>query len=477
MIFYKISLMRISVFLLIIGLIYFSACQKDEFDYSTDISLQFSTDSIVFDTIFSGIGSATKSLKIYNPSNKKINISEIRLAEGTNSKYRLNIDGLSSNSARNIVIAAKDSMYLFVEITINTDQDMLLEQDLIIFETNGNIQDIKLLAWGQDVHLINAEIINTSIWTNDKPYLVYNSVLVDTNQILRIDVGTKVYFHRGSRMYVAGTLEISGTKEEPVVLQGDRLEYVYSDVPGQWEGIWLMNGSKHNNIDYAEIKNAIIGIRVDTLADVDVPTLTISNSKIEHMSYAGIYAQGSTIFASNCVIADCAYYALALTIGGSYEFYHCTIANYWQNTYRDSPSVVLNNYYEYQGQAIIRDLDKATFGNCIIWGDKKNELYFDKFPDTGTFNYLFDHCFIRISDEVEREAANFIGTILNENPLFVNTDDYNYQLDTLSPAINKANIDFINQFPTKLTYDLNGFERLLNSKADVGAFERVNGKK
>ncbi len=468
--------MNIRIFAIIIGLIYLSACQKDEFDYSPEISLQFSTDSIVFDTIFSGIGSATRMLKIYNPSDKKINISEIRLAEGANSKYRINIDGLASNLASNVAIAAKDSMYLFVEVTINTNQDMLLEQDSIIFTTNGNQQDIKLLAWGQDVHFIDGEIINTTTWTNDKPYLVYNSMLVDTNQILRIDVGTKIYFHRGSRMYVAGTLEISGTKEEPVILQGDRLEYVYNDVPGQWEGIWLMNGSKHNNINYAEIKNAIIGIQVDTLADVAIPTLTISNSKIEHMSYAGIYAQGATIFASNCVIADCAYYTLALTIGGSYEFYHCTFANYWQNTFRNTPSVVLNNYYEYEGQAIIRDLEKATFGNCIIWGDRNDELYFDKFPGAGTMNYLFNSCFIRISDEIEREPANFTGSILNQDPLFANIYNYDYQLDTLSPAINQANIDFINQFPAQLTFDITGFERLTNAKADVGAYERINGK-
>lgn len=466
--------MRAIIIISILGLIYLSSCQNEEFDYSPDISLQFSADSVVFDTIFSGIGSATRTLKIYNPSDNKIKISEIKLGKGTSSKYRLNIDGLAANSANDISIAGKDSMYLFVEITINTNQDMLLEQDSIIFETNGNLQDVKLLAWGQDVHFINAEVITTSTWNNDKPYLVYNSMLVDTNHRLTIEAGTKIYFHRGSRLYVKGTLIINGTFEQPVILQGDRLEYVYSDVPGQWNGIWLINGSKHNNINYAEIKNAVIGIQADTLADLNIPTLTISNSKIEHMSYAGIYAQGSTIFASNCVIADCAHYALALTIGGSYEFYHCTIANYWQNTFRNTPSVVLNNYYTYQGQAIIRDIKKATFGNCIIWGDKKDELYFDKFPDAGTMDYLFDHCFIRISDETEREASNFIGTVLNEDPLFVNTDNYNYQLDTLSPAISQANIDFINQFPLELNYDLNRIERLLNAKADIGAYEWVD---
>jgi hypothetical protein len=458
---------------LIIGIFYFSACRDNNFDTSPGIALKFSTDSVVFDTVFSGIGSATRRFKVYNPSDKRIRISEIKIAKGDNSKYRLNIDGLPASAATDVEIAGKDSIYIFVEVTINTDQDMLLEQDSVIFLTNGNYQDVKLLAWGQDVHFINAQIVGTATWTNDKPYLIYNSMLVDSNQTLTLEAGTHLYFHRGSRMYVAGTLIIEGTFNEPVILEGDRLEYMYFDVPGQWNGIWLMNGSKHNNFNYAEIKNAVIGIQVDTLADVNIPSLTLSNCKIEHHSYAGIYAQGATITAFNSLIADCGYYALALTIGGSYEFYHCTIANYWSNTFRDSPSLILNNYYEYQGQAIIRPIDKALFANCIVYGNKKTEIVFDKHPD-GILNYTFDHCLLKISDDTERDDNNFTATILNQDPLFVNTDDYNYELDTLSPAINNANIDYINSYPAKLSLDIKEFERLINNKADIGAFEREN---
>ncbi len=465
--------MKYLTFTLIISVLYLASCRDDNFDNSPDIALQFSTDSVVFDTVFSGIGSATRRFKVYNPSDKKIRISEIRLGKGNASKYRMNIDGVPANELSDVEIAGKDSMYIFVEVTINTNQDMLLEQDSIIFRTNGNYQDIKLLAWGQDVHFINAEIINTTIWTSDKPYLVYNSMLVDTNQVLTLEAGTHIYFHRGSRMYIAGTLIINGTLDEPVVLEGDRLEYMYFDVPGQWNGIWLMNGSKHNNFNYAEIKNAVIGIQVDTLADVNIPTLTLSNSKIEHHSYAGIYAQGATVTAFNSLIADCGYYAVALTIGGSYEFYHCTIANYWRNTFRDSPSLVLNNYYEYEGQDIIRPIDKALFANCIVYGNAKTELYFDKHPD-GALNYTFENCLIKISDDTERDETNFTNVIYNRKPLFVNTDNYDYQLDTLSPAIDQANIDYINSYPAQLSLDIKGFERLTNQKADIGAYEREN---
>jgi len=458
--------------ILLIAIIFVS-CQKTEFETSSDFHLEFSTDSIVFDTVFSGIGSTTRHFKIYNPSTKDIEISEIFLAKGNQSKYRININGKASDYETNIIVQGKDSMYLFVEVTINTNEDALLEQDSIVFITNGNSQDIKLLAWGQDVHLINGEIINSDIWTNDKPYLVYNSMLIDTNQVLKINAGTKVYFHRGSRMYVAGTLEVVGNYNNPVIFQGDRLEQVYSDVPGQWEGIWLMNGSKHNSIQWSEIKNAIIGIQVDTLADASIPTLSIHDSKIEHMSFAGIYAQGSTIFATNCLISDCAYYNLALTIGGIYNFYHCTLANYWQNSFRNTPSLFLNNYYTYQNTTIIRDIIHAGFYNCLIYGDRENEIYIDEYKIQGILEYEFDHCLLKFTDDAALDINKLNSCIINKDPLFVDKDKYLYSLDTLSPAIDKASRERVDLFPEFLNFDLKNKSRIADNVPDIGAYEFV----
>lgn len=463
--------MRKSLFLLFGLAIFYFACQKTEFEKSQDFLLSFSSDSIIFDTIFSGIGSTTRQLKVYNTSEKDVEISEIYLAKNNQSKYRINIDGNPAKYETNVLLKAKDSLYIFVEVNINTNQDALLEQDSIVFITNGNQQDIKLLAWGQDVHLINGEIIGTSTWINDKPYLVYNSMLVDSNAILKIDAGVRVYFHRASRMYIAGTLEIGGTFEQPVVLQGDRLEQIYSDVPGQWEGIWLMNGSKHNNINYAEIKNAIIGIQVDTLADESIATLSIHNTRIEHMSFAGIYAQGSSIFATNCLISDCGYYNLALTIGGSYNFYHCTLANYWQNSFRNTPSLILNNYYLYENKPIIRNITHAGFYNCLIFGDRENEIYVDAYPDEGILNYEFKNCLLKYSEDASLDNQHLDACITNKDPLFIDIEKYNFSIDTLSPAINIASRAFVDLYPLFLNFDLKNKSRIIDNSPDIGAYE------
>jgi hypothetical protein len=122
-------------FIAFLGVLYFSCQKENEFDTSPNFELQFSTDSIIFDTIFSGIGSTTRHLKVYNPSDKDVEIDQIYLAKANDSKYRINIDGKPSVNDENILLKAKDSLYLFVEVTINTDQDALLEQDSIVFIT------------------------------------------------------------------------------------------------------------------------------------------------------------------------------------------------------------------------------------------------------------------------------------------------------------------------------------------------------
>lgn len=98
----------------------FSAC-TDEEDYSSSksLSLQFSSDTITFDTIFTTIGSVTKQIRVYNPENKAIKLDYITLDSGNNSYYRLNVDGDTSLVAKNVTIGAKDSIFIFVRVELD----------------------------------------------------------------------------------------------------------------------------------------------------------------------------------------------------------------------------------------------------------------------------------------------------------------------------------------------------------------------
>jgi hypothetical protein len=183
-------------FVLLISLL-ISRCEKDGFIEDNDAKLSFSTDTVFFDTVFTTLGTKTHYFKVYNPHNKNILISEIYLAGEGNSVFRLNIDGESARRVKNKKVGPKDSLFVFIEATVSPNGDTLpiVVKDSVVFVTNENVQDVKLMAWGQDMHYFKQELIKSAIWTNDKPYVIYDYLVVDSNEVLTINEGVQVYLH------------------------------------------------------------------------------------------------------------------------------------------------------------------------------------------------------------------------------------------------------------------------------------------
>ncbi len=234
---------------------------------SSDARLAFSTDTVFFDTIFTSIGSITKRFRIYNNDKQPIEVSSIALAGGAQSVFRLNIDGYASNQASNIEIPPEDSLFIFVEVTLdpNNMDSILRIQDSIVFLTNGNVQDVDLVAWGQDVHILSGDTLQTTTWINDKPYLILDYLMVDSLQTLTLEEGVRIHLHRDAWILVKGTLLANGSLEQPIVIQGDRLEYLYRDIPGQWGGVYFWPGSRENHLEHVTIKNGMYGLWADTV--------------------------------------------------------------------------------------------------------------------------------------------------------------------------------------------------------------------
>ncbi len=468
----------IYILILVLSMGYLFSCEDEKYLSSSDVKLRFSVDTVMFDTVFTTIGSTTQHLKIYNPFDQKILISSVKLAKGETSNFRLNINGVSANEVQNLEIAPFDSLYIFVEVTIDPSGQSLplVVKDSIEFVTNSNRQDIDLVAWGQDFKLIRHENLKSTTWTKEKPYLVYNYAFVDSNATLTIEAGTKIYFHKDAGLYVKGKVIAKGTVENPILFYGDRLEDVYANVPDQWNGVLLYSGSKNNEFTNVEIKNANIGLQVGNIEDEGFASVKLTNVKIQNMAYAGIFAMKSDIQASNCLITNCGFYAAALLVGGTYEFNHSTIANYWGGygfKARSTPSVLISNILNISKDKpdYIGDLVKADFGNCIIAGNAidGNELFLKRSPEA-LFNYKFDRCILQVVDTFKTNSPDhFINILKGVDPLFVDPyKKYNFELDTLSPAIDTGKISISKLFPA----DLKGRDRFLDKGPDIGALER-----
>lgn len=458
---------------------FFSACTKDDrFDTDPGLKLGFSADTVIFDTVFTTIGSSSRVFMIYNPSKERVKISSIRLARGKESPFRINVDGISATEINDLEISGKDSLFVFVKVTIDPNQNNapLIQTDSIVFSTNGNMQDVKLVAWGQDAHFYrNGNIGSDYLFTPDKPHVIYGFLIVDSLYTLTIDPGTRVHLHSGASLvvYRDATIKVNGTAEDPVIFEGDRLESYYGDIPGQWNRIWLYAGSINNEFHHAIIRNGEVGIHADTTGNSPNPTLRISNSLIYNMSQAGIFAQGSTVEAANCVIGNCGVRSVVLALGGRYDFRHCTIGNYWNKSFRRETALVLNNYYyDYTGTLQSRALEQAYFGNCTIYGEKDEEITFDQKGDAA-FNYRFENCLLKTKLDIT-DQEKFPGSLKNEKPWFRNPAKAEFQPDTLvSALINKGNPAVLNGAFINLSTDLDGNSRIGDEAPDIGAYEFI----
>jgi hypothetical protein len=460
---------------------YIFSCQREGFISDSGAKLSFSVDTVYFDTVFTTLSTVTRRFTVKNPYKEFIKISSATLAGGNASIYRINFDGVSGTEFRNIEIAPKDSLYMFVEATLdpNNSSGILLQQDSIVFITNQNVQDVDLVAWGQDVHIIRDSIFNTQTWTADKPYLVLGYAVLDSAQVLTIEPGTKIYFHRDSYLLIAGSLKVNGTKDNPVTFSGDRLEKLYDDVPGQWIGIILYPWSKDNYINYAEIKGGLVGIVVQSVFDnASRVDLSLQNTKIQHISSYGIRAANSTITGYNNLITNCGVSAIALEGGGYYEFNHITIANWFDYKNRNTPSLVFTNYViipDQQGKdslIVVRGLESAYFGNSIIYGGNETEIAWGE-NTAEVMSFGFENCLIKFdtSDIKLKDNPHFLNCINYKDPLFldIKRPAYNFHLDTakVSPARDFGKYELGMSYPS----DLDGVSRIADEKPDIGAYE------
>lgn len=469
-----------------VALIFISGCQDDLLQGQGVLS--FSQDTVIFDTVFTTIGSVTRQFKVYNNSSSEVVISSIFLAGGQQSKYRINVDGVPGLAFGNVRIRGNDSMFVFVDVTLDPNNlgAPALVTDSVVFVTEGVQQDVDLAACGWDADfyfptnylpgLGSYSIIECpfATWTSARPVVIYGTAVVDSACVLNIEAGTRVFSHKhsGILVYRDGTMHVNGTLGNEVIFASDRLDEFYSDQAGEWDRIWYSQGSKDNTMNYAIIKNGNVGVQVDFFNESSSsPTLVIRNTIIENMAGAAIFAQTAKIDAYNCVFGNGGQFSAALTIGGVYNFRHCTFANYWVNGNRQTPTLLQNNWYEFQGQTYAFDYN-AYFGNCIIYGNNLNELGIDR-NASAAFQFKFDRCLLRLrpQDVDVSDPMQYSDVILNENPKFKDPTKHDFELDTLSPAKDLGFMSIVNAMP-ELQSDIKGSSRTMDSGPDLGAYER-----
>jgi len=505
---------RVTIFILVLLTLGIYSCRKDSFNTSDSFRVEFSRDTILFDTVFTTVGSATQVFKIYNPDeNESVELNYVSLAEGSSSKFRLNVDGESGARIENVEIAPSDSVFVFVEVTIDQSSEALpfiVEEDLLV-NANGTDQTVQLAAWGQNAIFHTGSSIRISlegevefdgylecgeVWNNDFPHVIYGGAVgVAPGCCLTINPGTQVHVHSGSGILVdRGCIESNGTLGNEVVFQGDRLEFEYEDLPGQWGieldfiadlgigpeivtvtrgGIWLLE-AQPSFLKHTVIKNGVIGLQVDTTGAGADDVMVLENTVIRNHSAIGVLGQGATMSGYNNLFVNCGQTAAAFQFGGEYRFDHTTFANYWTQGTRQAPAFVLNNHFETTAngfeETIIRSLGNSRFRNCTFYGDNNSLTDFNEFivdvemPETEF--YVFENCFLDTDNDLS-DQSKYVNIINQEgvNP-FINPVTYDFRPSFNSPLRNEASI-----LGGELCSDLVGELRCDGESPDIGCLE------
>ena len=472
-----------------------SSCFEEQFITSPDAQLEFSLDTLRFDTVFTELGSATRAFRVYNRNDLSVVISKISI-EDQAASFTFNIDGTQGPVAENVEIRGNDSIWVFVEVVIDPDQPLssspFVIENLLTFLTNGNEQTVLLEAWGQNANYIPSRFSGNTVsilscdlmsvtWDDPKPYVIYGTLLIDSCTLVW-PAGARIYVHGGIADNTLGVfndgiiftlpkgrIRSVGTVDNPVIVRDDRTEPDYS---GLWGGIRFGPRSGPHLMEHTTVRNATTAVAVDSSA-----TLTLDAVQFYGTAGSGLFARHANVTAVNSLFYDNAGAGVALTYGGDYVLDYCTIASFGN----DGEGLAMTNFFcsdPLCSQGVRVHLLTARVRNSIIVGSASDEILLSdatREQPQQLFDVQFENCIVRVNDLLDVDAyPMFFETICGDciewgfaDTLFIDQSLFDFHLDTLSIAEQMA-------VPLAQTLiDLDGVMRDLDAP-DIGCFERVN---
>lgn len=446
------------------------SCISDDFTTDPSSTLVFSRDTVNFGAVFTDLNTPTARLVVKNPNSKGVNISKIGF-EDPETPFRLNVDGVSGYDFHDVEIRGRDSIYLFIECYINSDDSNELRKvsDRLRFETNGVSQTVEVEAWAWNVNRLKGiTVTEDTRLTSERPYIIFDSLTVERGATLSVDPGVMMLFHDKAKMTVRGRLLAEGTPEKMIWMRGDRLDDVLPDVgydilAGQWGGVEIARESFGNRLEYIDMRSTVFGLKIDSCGDISANKLTLVNSWLHNSQGNALRSEYSHVDAFGCCFSEAAGAVVSLT-GGKHKFVQCTIANAYLFSSLYQPNLMLTNCLPEDADGNEEPLMSASFENCIIWGEIGDPLE----PGDLTGSDVFFRDVLLKAEGSDDD--NFINCLWNEDPLYytIRSDYYfNYRLQPESPAIGRGNASYVT---SECEIDMDGVARLANGAPALGAY-------
>ena len=429
---------RLLFFLFIISALLTACTDNDSFGTSRGDRLTFTADTVQFDTLFSTVPSATKTFWIHNESSDGIRIRSARLERGTQSGYRVNVDGTYLDPVgTDFEIRKGDSLRVFVEVTtheVHSTNPQLIEDNLLLTLESGVEQRVNLRAFSWDALKVSDLYIHRDTLIDSRvPIIFYGKgVEVDNGVTLTIR-NTELYFHDGAGILVKGQI-----LADSCIFRGDRLDRMFNYLPydrvgGQWQGITITSSAQANVLTNCEIRNAVDALICDS---TDV---TLINTIIHNSSGAGLSASQSKVALSYCQLTN-TYGDCLLLEGCEAVVDHCTLAQFYPFSANRGYALHFTNFKQ-----SLPMLLKCS--NTLVTGYADDVVMGEVNDTTVVYDYYFADCLLRtpaVEDSLRFER------IIWETPKdsvqgkqhFKTVDEdnlyYDFSIDSISPAYSRS---------------------------------------
>ena len=423
---------RYEILTMLVALLLTACSDNDSFSTSKGNLLSIPMDTLKMDTIFSAIPSSTYSFWINNHSGDGIRIATARLERGSQSGFRVNVDGTFLNPvATDFEVRKGDSIRVFVEVTTratNVLDPQLVEDNLLLTLESGVTQRINLRTWSWDATLLGSLLIDRdTVIESTRPIIVADSIVVASGAHLTIR-NSQLYFHDGASLRVHGELHA-----EQCLFRGDRLDHMFDYLPydrvsGQWQGIVLEGPDAHHSFTDCHVRNATVAVSCDSTS------LSLLRCNVHNSKGHGLTARNSTLDINYCqltnTLGDCLHIE-----GGTTTVAHTTLAQFYPFTAPRGAAI------RFVSSNVDLNLSCST---TLITGYEADVVMGQQFDTLHAFDYRFADCILRtdsVDDSLHFERIRWeMPTDSVQGKQHFRTIDednlyYDFTIDSISTAL------------------------------------------
>lgn len=460
------------------------SCREEQVSYDPSLRLRLSVDSLAFDTVFTGYGTSTQRVILYNPNANALTIESMSLRDGK--YFRVNIDGeADAGRWQQMTIRGKDSAFVFVRVYIDPigQNNPLIVTDELRFNYNGNRTTLLLSAIGQDVTVLQkANYTKAHRLTAKKPYLVLDTLIFQ--QDLTIDAGATLYMHNNAAIFALGNVTAKGTIDEPIIIRGYRTDKLFDSVPyahasGQWNGVYMLHSGSQKSyytFQFVDLLSGNVGLFCQSdNTSAPLPQLSVYGCRIHNMSVYGLVCLNTDAIIVNSEISNCASHSVYLQ-GGKHTLVHNTIAAYFGYPYtnlnihsaqrEDVAAVFINNLSKQMAPMqtyMYNNIITGARANCLVLAAPMQEIYQGEFRG----NYLRNDT-LQLPQFTDNTYAKDDDTVfVNNHYLYKEYKYFDFHLVDHSPAIGVGDADKASTYDK----DREGVSRA--GRADAGCYQYV----